>query len=134
MDNRHHEKLSLLQDLIALSQADGDKSLKEESFILNIAVSLGITEEELRDLEINPIRFNPEVGETKRIIQFYRLILLLGVDSKNTTEEISCCKQMALKMGLNPVAVDKTIEQILNSGTGMMSPEAIIKIFQVQHN
>tara|TARA_B100000809_G_scaffold260127_1_gene306445 strand:- start:1272 stop:1676 length:405 start_codon:yes stop_codon:yes gene_type:complete len=134
MDNKQHEKLSLLQDLIALSEADGRKTFAEESFIYTIASGLGVSEEALNALENNPVDFNPERGETNRIIQFYRLLLLMGVDQNKTKAEINCCKETALKMGLNPVAVNKTIEQILNSESGMMTPEAVIKIFQVQHN
>jgi hypothetical protein len=117
-----------------LSEADGKKTFMEESFIFTIASGLGISEEEVNDLESNPVDYNPEGGETNRIIQFYRLLLLMGVDQNKTPEEISCCKEIALKMGLNPVAVNKTIENFLNAETGMMTPEAVIKIFQIQHN
>lgn len=134
MDNQHQEKLSLIQDLIALSKADGNVDYMEENFIKNIASSLGISDEELAELKNNPIDFNPEDNETARIIQFYRLLLLMGIDQNRTEEEIHCCKQLALNMGLNPVAVNKTIAQILDSETGMLPPDAVIKIFQVQHN
>lgn len=134
MDNKKHEKLSLLQDLIALSEADGCKTFAEESFIHTIASSLGVSEIELKELENNSIDYKPEKEETNRIIQFYRLLLLMGVDQNKTNSEINFCKETALKMGLNPVAVNKTMEQILSSKSGMMTPEAVIKIFQVQHN
>ena len=134
MDNKHKEKLSLIQDLIALSEADGNKSFQEEQFIYTMASSMGISEVELNDLKKNPVPYNPENKETDRFVQFYRLLLLMGIDKNKTEEEVNCCKEIALKMGLNPVAVNKTIEQVLNSSTGMMSPEALIKIFQVQHN
>ncbi|MGB0881750.1 MAG: TerB family tellurite resistance protein [Vicingaceae bacterium] len=134
MENNHQEKLSLIQDLISLSKADGTVDYMEENFIKNIASSLGVSEKELEELKNNPIDFNPETNETARIIQFYRLLLLMGIDQNRTPEEINCCKQLALNMGLNPVAVNKTITQILNSETGMLPPDAVIKIFQVQHN
>jgi len=130
----HQQKLSLIQDLIALSEADGHKSLREGDFIHTIASSLGISEVEVAQLKNNPVPYAPEYKETDRIIQFYRLLLLMGVDQHKTVEEISFCKETALKMGLNPVAVNKTMEQILNSESGMISPEAVVKIFQVQHN
>jgi hypothetical protein len=130
----HQQKLSLIQDLIALSEADGDGSFQEGDFIHTIASSLGVSKTEVAELKNNPVPYAPEDKETDRIIHFYRLLLLMGIDQHKTAEEISFCKEAALKMGLNPVAVDKTMEQVLNSVTGMMSPEAVIKIFQVQHN
>lgn len=134
MDNKHHEKLSLIQDLIALSKADGNVTFLEGNFIQTIVSSLGISEEELNRLNNNPVTYNPEDRETDRVIQFYRLLLLMGVDQNKTAAEISSCKEIALKMGLNPIAVNNTIEQFLDSETGMLSPEAVIKIFQTHHN
>ncbi len=134
MGNQHQEKLSLIQDLIALSKADGNIDFMEENFIKNIASSLGVSTEELDNLKKNPVGFNPEDNETARIIQFYRLLLLMGIDQNRTEVEINCCKQLALNLGLNPVAVNKIIAQILNSETGVLSPGEVIKIFQVQHN
>jgi hypothetical protein len=134
MGDKHQEKLSLIQDLIALSEADGNRSFMEENFILSVASSLGVSAEEVEHIKNNPIAYSPEDKETDRIIQFYRLLLLLGVDPEKTAEEINCCKEIALKMGLNPIAVNKTIEQILNSETGMLPPATVISIFQVQHN
>ena len=131
---RHQQKLSLIQDLIALSLADGNESFLEKNFINTIASNLGITEDEVEAIKNNPVEYNPENGETDRIIQFYRLLLLMGIDQNKTAEEISFCKETALKMGLNPIAVNNTIKQILSSKTGMMPPEEVIKIFQVQHN
>ena len=130
----HQQKLSLIQDLIALSEADGHESFLEGDFIHTIASSLGVSEIEVEELKNNPVPYSPEDKETERIIHFYQLLLLMGIDQHKTAEEISFCKEAALKMGLNPVAVNKTIEQILNSESGTMTPEAVIKVFQVQHN
>ncbi len=132
--DKHQEKLSLIQDLIGLSLADGEEDFIEGNFIYTIAKSLSVTEFEVDELRKNPVQYSPENKETDRIIQFYRLLLLMGIDKNKTDSEISFCKKVTLRMGLNPIAVNNTIEQILNSETGMMSPEEVIKIFQVQHN
>lgn len=128
------QKLSLLQDLIGLSLADGNEDFMEGNFIYTIAKSLSITEAEVQEIKNNPIKYAPENRETDRIIQFYRLLLLMGVDQNKTSSEINFCKETALKLGLNPISVNNTIEQILASETGMMSPEEVIKLFQIQHN
>ncbi len=132
--NNHEEKLSLIQDLIGLSLADGNEDFNEGNFIYTIANSLGVSELEVSALKNTPVKYSPADKETDRIIQFYRLLLLMGVDQKKTDSEIAFCKEVALKMGLNPIAVNDTIKSILESETGMMSPEDVIKIFQIQHN
>jgi len=68
----HQEKLSLLQDLIALSKVDGNASFIEENFIYSIATKLGISVIELNQLKNNPVDYTPENKETDRIVQFYR--------------------------------------------------------------
>ena len=131
---KHQKKLSLLQDLIALSNVDRNISFIENNFIYTIALSLGVSEVELTQLKNNPVNYNPENKETDRIIQFYRLLLLMNVDQVKTKKEIDFCKETGLKMGLNTTAINTTIEQMLNSETGMMTPNDVIKIFQTHHN
>jgi uncharacterized tellurite resistance protein B-like protein len=130
----HQEKLSLLQDLIALSKVDGNASFIEENFIYSIAAKLGISVIELNQLKNNPVDYTPENKETDRIVQFYRLLLLMEVDQANDEKEVEFCKEAGLKMGLNPIAINTTINQLLKSNTGIMSPNDVIKIFQTYHN
>ena len=132
--SNHQEKLSLLQDLILLSRADDHVQFSEENFIFTIAQGLGISEIELNKLKETGAPYAPENKELDRIIQFYRLLLLMGVDSERHQKEIDFCKESGLKMGLNPVAINEIIQQMISSESGTLPPESIIKIFQTYHN
>ena len=134
MDNQHQEKLSLLQDLIALSKADNNVSFMETQFINSIALGLGVSSDELKKIIESPIKYNPQDREIDRIIQFYRLLLLMGVDTEHHKSEVDFCKQAGLKMGLNPIAIEEVIKRILASEKGMLPPNEIIGIFQTYHN
>lgn len=134
MDNQHQEKLSLLQDLITLSKADSNVSFMETQFINSVALSLGVSEDELQQLINNPVDYNPQNREIDRIIQFYRLLLLMGVDTNHHEKEVELCKNLGLKMGLNPAAINEVVKRILTSDKGMLSPNDIITIFQTHHN
>lgn len=134
MDNQHQEKLSLLQDLIALSRADNNVSFMETQFINSVALSLGVSADELQKLINNPINYNPLDREIDRIIQFYRLLLLMGVDSDHHEKEVEFCKNLGLKMGLNPIAINEVVKRLLASEKGMLPPQEIISIFQTYHN
>tara|TARA_R110001592_G_scaffold344988_1_gene636620 strand:+ start:5421 stop:5825 length:405 start_codon:yes stop_codon:yes gene_type:complete len=134
MENQHQEKLSLLQDLIALSKADNNVSFMETQFINSVALSLGVSATELQQLINNPIDYNPQDKEIDRIIQFYRLLLLMGVDTDHHEAEIDFCKNTGLKMGLNPIAINEVVKRILASEKGMLPPQEIISIFQAYHN
>lgn len=134
MNNQHQEKLSLLQDLIALSKADKNISFMEAQFVESVALSLGVSPSELQTLKENPIDYNPQNKETDRITQFYRLLLLMGVDSNHHKTEIEFCKNTGLKMGLNPIAINEVVQRILVSEKGMLPPQEIIEVFQSYHN
>lgn len=132
---RHHdEKLSLLQDLIQLSKVDDEVTYMEQNFIFTIANGLGIDKIELQELLDNPIDFSPQKNEMDRITHFYRLLLMMGVDQVNHEKEQQFCKEVGLKMGLNPVAMREIIERIIASETGQLSPQEIIEIFKTYHN
>ena len=134
MENQHQEKLSLLQDLIALSKADNNVSFMEAQFINSIALTMGISGAELQNLKDNPIKYNPQNKEIDRITQFYRLLLLMGVDTDHHEKEVEFCKNLGLKMGLNPIAINEVIKRILASEKGMLPPQELISIFQAYHN
>jgi hypothetical protein len=134
MENQHQEKLSLLQDLIALSKADNNVSFMEAQFINSIALGLGVSAEELKTIIEMPIKYNPQDREIDRIIQFYRLLLLMGVDTDHHDAEVDFCKNTGLKMGLNPIAINEVIKKLLASEKGMLPPNEIIAIFQTHHN
>lgn len=134
MDNQHQEKLSLLQDLIALSKADNNVSFMETQFINSVAMTMGISPSELQNLKDNPIAYNPPNPEIDRITQFYRLLLLMGVDSDHHEKEVEFCKNLGLKMGLNPIAINEVVKRLLASEKGMLPPNDVIEIFQTHHN
>jgi len=134
MDNQHQEKLSLLQDLIALSEADNNVSFMEAQFINSVALSLGVSPSELQTLKNNPVNYSPQNKEIDRITQFYRLLLLMGVDTAQQESEVEFCKNIGLKMGLNPIAINEVVNRILASEKGMLPPQELIKVFQTYHN
>ena len=134
MVNQHQEKLSLLQDLIVLSKADNNVSFMEAQFINSIVLGLGVSADELQKIIESPIKYDPQDREIDRIIQFYRLLLLMGVDTEHHKAEVDFCKQIGLKMGLNPIAIEEVIKRILASEKGMLPPNEIIGIFHTYHN
>lgn len=134
MIHKHQQKLSLLQNLLLLSKIDQKVSFMEESFIHTIANKLEVSEIELDQLKQNPVPVNFQGNEIDRITHLYQLILLMGVDNNRDKKEIQFCKDVGLKMGLNPIATREIIEQITVSKTGTLSPQKIIQIFKTYHN
>ncbi len=132
---RHHdEKLSLIQDLISLSKVDDEVTYMEQNFIFTIANGLGVDKIELQELLDNPIEFTPQRNEMDRITHFYRLLLMMGVDQVSHEKEQQFCKEVGLKMGLNPIAMREIIERIIASETHQLPPQEIVEVFKTYHN
>ena len=80
------------------------------------------------------IAITPPKNEVDRIIQFYRLCLLMFVDQEIHHEELKALRNAGLQMGLNPAATEEVIKLIqLYQGKGI-AVEKLIQIFQVNHN
>ena len=93
MDPYYKEKLSHINDLIKLSQIDGEESHMELNFINSVAARLGIDKVEVKKIKDGKldITFSPPKTESKVIEQFHRLIILIGIDKLIYKEEVSLC-------------------------------------------
>lgn len=129
-----NEKQSLLVELIKLAKADKEFNEKEYAFLVEIAKLLGIEKVELDELYEKHIEFNPPVLEFGRILQFQRLILLANIDFKIASSELNLIKDTGLKMGLHPLAIEKTLEEMKKHENGLIPPDILIDIFKVYHN
>lgn len=124
----------LASQLVALTKVDGETKEMELEFLLQISEQLGLSKEDLIELFEKQIAITPPKNEVDRIIQFYRLCLLMFVDQEIHHEELKALRNAGIQMGLNPVATEEVINRIqMNPGKGI-SLEILIQIFQVNHN
>lgn len=133
MDARE-EKLRMLSDLIDLAKADNNINEIERNFLVTIAEQMGLSPDDftqaMRVENAGVIAKN----ETERIIQFHRMILLMNVDQESAIEEIEVIRKLALKMGLNPLAVNKVLRTMNNYPNKMLPPKVLIGIFKENFN
>lgn len=81
--------------------------------------------------EMKPI---PIKTEFQRIIQFYKLPLLMHVDGILHTKEEIAIKQMAINMGLNPFLTKRILLLIFESKNGTIDPKILLQVFKEQYN
>jgi uncharacterized membrane protein YebE (DUF533 family) len=130
----YKEKLSILDEMIALSQIDGKVHEREYQFIQMIAEEFQVREEDFKEL------FHVEApkivlkNEFQRIEQFYRLALLMHSDHHKLEEEVSFLKNVAINLGLNPMAVKKVLLAMDESPTKMLDPKHLLELFRDQLN
>ncbi|MFN5417756.1 MAG: TerB family tellurite resistance protein [Flavobacteriia bacterium] len=134
MDANKNEKLSLLTELIKLANADLEVREMEHQFLMAIAMQLGISAEEFVPLFEQNIDFVPPVNEFDRILQLQRLILLSNVDLENSENELRFIKELAIKMGLNSLAVDEVLRRMHDYENKIIPPDVLIAIFTANYN
>jgi len=136
MDPFYQEKISHINDLVKLSQVDGEESHMELNFINSVAARLGIEKVEVNKIKEGKIdiTFSPPKTESKVIEQFHRLIILIGIDKLIYKEEVSFCVELGVRMGLNYNAITEVLRKTLKNPAYIMHIDEIEKIFKKYSN
>ena len=132
--NTKEQKVSLLSDMIAFAIVDGELHEREYMFLTLIAVELGISNDELKQLFHEEHRSEIIKSEFERIQQFYRLALLMHCDGVLHEREQNKIREIGINMGLNPFAIKRVLKAMEQSPTKMVSPEFLLEVFQEQLN
>jgi len=133
MDNRA-EKISLLSEMIAFALVDGELHDKEFDFLSLLALQLGIEKPAFMDLFRKRDKLIFIKDEFQRILHFYKLSLLMYSDNFVHEYEDSKIHEIGIKMGLNPIAMNKVLSLMKASENHIVEPNKIINIFQEQYN
>lgn len=133
-ESEHHEKLSLLTQLIQLAKVDSDIRDSEYQFLSAIANQLGVSSEEFNGLFDEYISFQPPAYEFDRIVQFHRLVLLMNIDQVIDEKQLNMIKTMGVRLGLQPLAVAEVLDTMHDYPNNMLPPEKLIAIFRTFQN
>ncbi len=134
---RLEEKITLLKQLYQMSKVDNEISDKEFNFLLDLSVSLEIPFEIISDIfEEKSIHLKESIpiNTFERIIQIYRLALMMNIDKHVKFEEVNLLKNIAIELKLPSEPVDNLLKSIINSPDGILQPEEIIEIFNITGN
>ncbi|NQY06791.1 MAG: TerB family tellurite resistance protein [Flavobacteriaceae bacterium] len=128
------EKLSILTEMIAFAKSDNKVSEVEYSFLLAVANQIGVDKSEFDALFHHPAPLKPIANESERIVQFHRLVLLMNIDQNVHEEERIRLHQFGLRMGLNPLAMDKVLEIMTEYENNLIPPDVLLGIFKTYYN
>jgi len=131
MDPLYQEKISHLNDLISLSKIDGNEALNEVNFINSVADRLGISREDLKVLKEKSqnVVFSPPDDMYRVMMQYHRLIVLMGIDRIIAEEEKELCMAIGLKMNLKKDAIEEIIDKAIDTPRHVISVDEIENIF-----
>jgi len=127
------EKLFLLKQLIEFAKVDGVLHDKEMDFLKLLSADFGIDDATYyalyqADLEPLPISFSD------RIIQFYKLTLLMQCDGVWHNAEIAKLHEIGIMMGLNPIGIDKLLAFLKTNSPLKVTATFLENIFTDQLN
>ncbi len=130
----YEEKLSLLSEMIAFAQIDGQVHEREYQLLAIVASQLGIEENIFKGLFEKKAEKVVIKSEHERIMQFYRLALLMHADGVLHKNEQIAIREMGVNMGLSPYAMRSVLVEMKKSPSGLVDPEILLALFRAQHN
>ncbi len=131
------EKLALMRQLVKMSKSDQKLQTAERNFLYELALSINLPIEALEDIMDGKNTYLPEKIPTNiedRIIQIYRLVLMMKIDNEISPEEVNTLKSIALELGLHPESVMLLLDRLLESPTGTLEFEELQAIFNITKN
>ena len=130
----YEEKISLLSEMIAFAVVDGELHDREYDFLWIVAQELGIQKSVFLELFVKRDSIKVIKDEHHRIMQFYRLALLMHCDGVLHPKEEEAIRQIAINMGLNPSATNRILKMMKESSNAMIPAEVLLCLFQEQLN
>jgi uncharacterized tellurite resistance protein B-like protein len=130
----YKEKLAVISQMIQLSKVDGVFHEKERQFIDLMASEYHIKDTDLQEILKESQKDIVFHSNFQRIEHFYRMALLMHSDKSRTEEELVYIKNMGLKLGLSPFAVQSVMDEMQKSEKNMIDGEKLLEIFKRDEN
>ncbi len=130
----YEEKLSLLSEMIAFAQIDGQVHEREYQLLSIVASQLKIEQSVFEGLFEKKAKKVVIKSEYERIMQFYRLALLMHADGTLHKNEQIAIREMGVNMGLSPYAMRSVLVEMQKSPSGLVDPGVLLALFRAQHN
>lgn len=130
----YEEKLSLLSEMISFAMIDGQVHEREFQFLSIVASKLKVEKDIFLSLFDHKAEKVIPKSEHQRILQFYRLALLMHADGVLHDNEQVAIREMGVNMGLSPFAMKSVLTEMERSPTGLIDPEMLLALFRAQHN
>jgi len=130
----YEEKLSLLSEMIAFAKIDGQIHDREFQFLTIVASQLRVETDDFQTLFVKAADKVVIKSEHQRILQFYRLALLMHADGRLHENEQVAIREMGINMGLSPFAMRSVLQEMQKSPSGLIDPDVLLALFKAQHN
>jgi Tellurite resistance protein TerB len=128
------EKVGLLSEMIAFAMVDGELHLEEINFLTSVAETLEISKEDYLELFSKSYKVILVKDPFTRIVHFYQLALLMYCDNRLHINEKIAINQIGIRLGLSLDAMHVILEMVAKSTTTDLPVDALVSVYQLQHN
>ncbi|MCW2119892.1 excinuclease ABC subunit B [Flavobacterium sp. 7A] len=126
----YQEKKNLLLDMIAYATVDGELDKKEFDFLFLLANTLDIERGGFMELFYKGTTLKLLKDQSVRILQFYRLAILMQKDGILFMKDATAIKQFSIHMGVNLDAVKKVLKKMKIAPDTQISINELLRIFK----
>lgn len=130
------EKLEILSELITMAHADGMLRKEEVQFIKVLGLRLGLEEESVENMLEHPEQIELKVPktQTKRIIHFHRMMLMMHIDGQVNTDELQLLHEIGLRYGIRKATITTLLETMAKYPHGEIPASELIGIHLRDNN
>ncbi len=124
-----HLKKSIVAMLLRMQRTNADKSIREFAYIHRVASHLGLSAEEVIDIErdLSSYLLKPPSDEKERMTILYFLLFLMDIHGKMNQEEEDLVKEFGLRLGFRMGLTTELINEVKRHATTRIPPEALIE-------
>ena len=129
-ENEYERNRATIAMLIKMVTIDNRIDPIEKKFLGEIAIQLGMIEEDISTIIENPEAFalKPPAAEEDRMRILYYLLFMMRVDGKIPPEEEKLCYKAGLRLGFNEQLTGDLIRVMKTYHDEEIPPEAMINV------
>ena len=130
------KKHALVALMIKLSQKDGKIDPRETRFLKDMALYMGLSEEDINMVTENPSQFPliPPKKEQDRMEMLYHLLFLMKIDGNVDKEEARLVEFIGLRLGFRPEMTRELTEIMRNNIAKQVPPEHMLETIKKYMN
>ena len=126
--NKENKAREIIALMLRLAKEDQNFHEKEFYYILQVADSMGISPEEIREIQLNlnNYNFDPPKNESERMTVLYYLLFCMKSDREVTKEEIKLVQRVGFRLGFREQLTDDLIRTIIDHSNKSLPPEGLL--------
>lgn len=124
-----HAKRAIVALLLKLKKADNQETSSELGYILHVAFQLGLTEEDVYEINDNKDKYplKPPAEERDRVMILYYFLFFMNADGAINENEEKMVQEFAFRLGFRPALTEDLIGVLKEHTHQSIPPEKLLE-------